>query len=67
MIGASVKTTQRNPKVNDWTEEAEQSRQWGVSGVIIEQHNAHGLSYEVRHPDGSIGHYDPSELELILE
>lgn len=63
--GTSVKTTQENLAVSDWTQEARMSRQWGVQGIIVTHHDAHGLSYEVRHPDGSIGHYDPSEIEVI--
>lgn len=63
--GTSVKTTKENPTVSGWIEEALVSRQWGVKGKIVTHHDAHGLSYEVRHPDGTIGHYDPSELKVI--
>ncbi len=60
-----VRTTQETPDVSDWTEEARASRQWGVKGEVVTHHDSHGLSYEVRHPDGTIGHYDPTELEMI--
>lgn len=63
--GASVKTTQENSSVTDWTPKARTSRQWGVQGKIVTHHDSHGLSYEVRHPDGSIGHYDPTEIEVV--
>ncbi len=62
--GTSVKTTQANPAVTDWTLEAWASRQWGVTGKVVTHHDAHGLSYEVKHPDGTNGHYDPSEFEV---
>ena len=63
--GARVNTTKENSAVSDWTKEAQESRQWGVQGEIVTHHDAHGLSYEVKHPDGTIGHYDPSEIEVI--
>lgn len=48
-----------------WTTEAWESRQWQTTGEVIAHHDSHGLCYEVRHEDGSIGYYDPSEL-LVL-
>lgn len=64
-LGTLVKTTEENPEVADWTPEAAATRQWGVEGVVVHHHDSHGPSYEVQHPDGSIGHYDPSELEPV--
>ena len=61
---SSVKTTRENFTVTDWTLEAKRSRQWGVQGTVVTHHDSHGLSYEIRHPDGTIGHYDPTELEI---
>ncbi|OHA78765.1 MAG: hypothetical protein A2V96_01345 [Candidatus Yonathbacteria bacterium RBG_16_43_6] len=63
--GTLVKTTQENPDVTGWTPEALASRQWGVDGKVVTHHDAHGLSYEVKHPDGSIGYYDLTEFNLI--
>jgi hypothetical protein len=63
--GTSVKTTQENRTITDWTSEAQASRQWGVRGEIVTHHDSHGLSYEVKHLDGSIGHYDPTEFEVV--
>ncbi|MBP9821826.1 MAG: hypothetical protein KBC81_00010 [Candidatus Pacebacteria bacterium] len=63
--GTMVKTTQENPAVTGWTREALNSRLWGVKGKIVTHHDSHGLSYEVEHPDRTIGHYDPTELEEI--
>lgn len=63
--GTSVKTTKENLAVTDWTSEARATRQWGVRGKIVTHHDSHGLSYEVMHSDGSIGHYDPTELEVV--
>ena len=63
--GTSVRTTRANPAVTDWTPEALLTRQWGVTGTVLTHHDSHGLSYEVTHADGSVGHYDPSELEIL--
>lgn len=65
--GTRVRTTQINEDmVGEWSDEALASKQWGVTGEIVAHHDSHGLSYEVRHDgDGSIGHYDPSEFEVI--
>lgn len=64
--GTRVKTTQANESMRkEWTDEGWNSRQWGVEGDIIHHHDSHGLSYEVKHPDGSVGHYDPSEIEVL--
>lgn len=65
--GTKVKTIRSLPKENteEWTKEWETERKWGVQGVVVTHHDSHGLCYEVRHLDGSIGCYDPSELEVI--
>lgn len=65
-VGTTVKTTEPNlAKQREWTAEAWAGRQWGVEGPVVRYHDSHGLSYKVRHPDGTIGNYDPSELELV--
>lgn len=65
-VGTFVQTTNANMAMKkEWTPEAWASRQWGVTGRIIHHHDSHGLSYEVRHPDGTVGHYDPSEIKVI--
>ncbi len=61
--GTKVVTTEANPEIDDWSKEASCSRQWGVKGTVIMHHDSHGLCYEVEHEDGTIGHYDPSELQ----
>jgi hypothetical protein len=61
-IGTQVRTVEPDKVSLDWTHEALVSRQWNVTGTITKRHDAHGLTYEVRHPDGSIGHYEPREL-----
>lgn len=63
--GTLVRTVKENPFVTGWTSEARATRQWGVRGRIVTYHDSHGLSYEVKHSDGSIGHYDPTEIEAI--
>jgi len=64
-IGTKVITTKPNFEIDDWTTEALASRQWGEIGVVVNFHDSHGLSYEVMHLDGRIGHYDPSEFDVL--
>ncbi len=64
-VGDRVQTTQENPKVTDWAEDAKKSRQWGVLGNVTVEHGSHGVCYSVRHDDGTIGYYDPTELEFV--
>lgn len=64
--GVKVQTLLANEAMRkERTQEGWNSRQWGVEGTVIHHHDSHGLSYEVRHPDGTIGHYDPSEIEVL--
>jgi hypothetical protein len=64
--GTTVETTQPNMGLRkEWNDEAWEKRQWGVEGIVVTHHDSHGLSYEVRHSDGSIGFYDPSELTVV--
>lgn len=64
--GTKVKTTKPFwSGRGDWTGEALASRKWGVKGTILKHHDSHGLCYEVQHDDGTVGHYDPSELEVL--
>jgi hypothetical protein len=63
--GTPVRTTLQNTSDKEWTAEARQNRKWGVEGTIITHHSSHGLCYEVRHTDGTVGAYDPTELEEI--
>lgn len=62
--GTLVETTYANVGIG-WTPEALISRQWEVKGTVVKHHNSHGLCYEVKHPDGSIGYYDPSEIKIV--
>ena len=65
--GTTVKTLAPNLAMKgEWTKDAWDSRQWGIEGTVLTYHDSHGLSYEVRHPDGTIGHYDPSEIEVLV-
>jgi len=64
--GTAVMTTQPNlEKREEWTDEGWARRKWGVRGTIITHHDSHGLCYDVQHPDGTVGCYDPSELEVV--
>lgn len=64
--GTIVKTTQPNLAMREeWTDQGWAQRKWGIIGPIITYHDSHGLYYEVQHPDGTIGCYDPSEIEVI--
>jgi len=62
--GTLVKTTE-DTGCDDWTREALASRKWGVRGMVITHHDSHGLCYEVKHEDGTVGYYDPSEIEVV--
>ncbi len=65
-VGTVVNTIQpTQSKENGWTEEGLASRQWGVEGEIVGYHDSHGLHYDVKHPDGTLGYYDPTELEVV--
>ena len=60
MIGDKVTTTEENPTVTGWRKP--EDRRWGVSGGVFNESDSHGLCYQVKHDDGSLGWYDPSEL-----
>jgi hypothetical protein len=51
----------------EYTELGRSSRKWGVEGIVQSSHDSHGLCYDVRHLDGSIGCYDPDELKQIKQ
>jgi len=61
--GATVRTT-NDAGATDWTEVARLRRRWGAPGVVIRHHDSHGLVYEVRHEDGTVGCYEQEELVL---
>lgn len=65
--GTTVTTTQPNlAKRAEWTDEAWDARQWGVQGTIIGHHDSHDLCYDILHPDGTTGCYDPSEFKVDM-
>lgn len=65
--GTSVTTTKSDSvRREDWTDEGWASKKWGLKGVVIAHHNSHGLCYEVRHEDGTVGTYDPSEVIIVV-
>lgn len=61
--GTKVRTLQPTTLDGEWNEP--QTRQWGVEGVVLCHHDSHGLCYEVKHADGTIGAYDPDEIEVM--
>ena len=64
--GTVVMTTQPNLEMRDeWTDEGWASRKWDVWGTVITHHDSHGLCYDVRHSDGTVGCYDPSEFKVV--
>jgi hypothetical protein len=63
LVGKMVKTTKTGTLRTDWADGVWEKRQWGVNGRIVARHDSHGICYDVKHEDGSIGSYDPSELE----
>ncbi len=63
--GTLVRTTQEDEaNADSWTEEGKKRRKWGVEGEVIAHHDSHGLCYEVKHKDGTVGCYDPTELTI---
>lgn len=64
--GTKVKTTEANIALKkEWTREAWEAKKWGVEGEVIGHHDSHGLCYDIRHEDGSIGCYDPTEFIVL--
>jgi len=63
--GTKVRTVKPDEESDGWSAEALVSRQWGIEGTVVCHHDSHGFTYEVEHPDGSIGTYEPRELEEI--
>ena len=64
--GTVIVTMQPNLEMRDeWTDEGWASRKLGVRGTVITHHDSHGLYYDVRHTDGTVGCYDPSELKVV--
>ena len=62
--GTLVKTTQPNMALRgEWTADGWAKRKWGVKGEVLAHHDSHGLYYDVRLPDGTVGCYDSSELK----
>lgn len=62
--GTIVKTTQLDEiATKGYMKEYLLRKKWGQLGVILTHHDAHGLCYEVRHLDGEIAYYEPTELE----
>lgn len=50
---------------SDWGPEARRYRRWGVSGIVTDISDSHGLCYEVKHrDDGTVGWYEPRELKF---
>lgn len=59
--GFGVTTVETEKKSDDWNEPGD--RKFGVKGVIVDESDAHGLCYKVKHEDGTFGWYDPWELK----
>jgi ribosomal protein L21E len=71
-VGQKVRVVMLDLSITDW--ENPGTRVKGATGHIIRVSNAHGLCYQVRHGfngylpaciQGSLGWYEPHELELI--
>jgi len=64
-VGTKVKTLQPQTPDREWTSQSLGQRKWGIDGVVIACHDSHGLCYDVRHADGTCGHYASAELETM--
>jgi hypothetical protein len=40
-------------------------RVWGVKGKVTDRLDSHVLCYQVQHEDGTIGYYEPTELQHV--
>lgn len=60
-VGDKVRTVQVPKPSTDWAKDV--VRRFGATGVICSESNAHGICYEVKHDDQTIGWYEPRELE----
>ena len=56
--------TARVLEPRDFTLEGQMNRRCNTTGTVVAEHNSHGLCYDVRHVDGSLGCYDPDEITL---
>jgi hypothetical protein len=62
--GTIVFTVEPDTVSSDWDPRAIPRRKWGVWGKIVDEHDSHGLCYDVEHADGSQGCYEPREFDL---
>ena len=64
-IGTKVLVTVTKNVSKDWNKDALVLRkpQGQYQGVVVKQHDSHGLCYEVQFEDGTISCYDPHEVE----
>jgi hypothetical protein len=63
--GAYVRTRLIRTESTDWSPEALRLRRFGVTGVVVDFSDSHGLIFAVQHRDGSIAYYEPQELEVL--
>lgn len=62
MMGKKVQVVS-SLEQRDYTVEGHQQRRPGATGVVIGHSDSHGLCWQVRHDDGTVGFYDSDELE----
>jgi hypothetical protein len=58
-IGDNVRTSETLER-RDYNDDVIRRR--NATGVVIAEHNSHGLYFDVMHDDGATGCYDPDEL-----
>lgn len=64
--GTRVITTRANEFLRDTrASEVWEKRKWGILGTIICSYDSHGLCYDIRHEDGSVCCYDPTEFKIV--
>lgn len=63
-IGSPVRTLESRTLDSEWSPEARKQRKWGVTGIITDYSNGHGLCFKVEYSDGSAGWFDLEELAL---
>lgn len=63
--GTRVKTISEKLRPDLFHPDVRSSRKWGVTGTVLKHHEAYGLSYDVRHDDGTESSYDATEIQVI--
>lgn len=62
--GLRVRTAAKLER-RDYSKEAQASRRPNTEGKVFGHHDSHGLCFDVRHGDNTVGTYDLDELQIL--